>query len=239
VSIGEERLRKKVLTIGLGVLFTIVAIGLLSRPASADSSPTEGSPGSGDTIVYDHSSVLTVVETITYSGGVYTYSYSFTNVETDYIWLFFVYERSLEPVSSLTSFAERTNWNPYYGSIGTRAFIYDARNLDPAITGLVEDDPPDWTFSGTTAYPISVGMSVSGFSFKSSSYDPNPQYYGYELHGNYGVVSGKVSAVGLTCIVSRVIPEVPLGTVMAGAAMLFACLAFIGIKPLKMLRRRL
>ena len=183
------------------MILTLFLVGMLNMGvdlsfASSDNPFDNGSTGTG-TVSYDHWSALTVVETITdLGGGTWKYSYSFINTETDYIWLFWVYTKFT--TSAETTFVEKPGWMVIGYDINTVHSIYDARNLDPGLTWLVGTWPPDWTPAGTTGDPISVGMSVSGFSFQANVYDPSPKYYGYELHGNYGVVTGKVSAVGLT-----------------------------------------
>ncbi|MFX0108364.1 MAG: hypothetical protein ACFE7R_08780 [Candidatus Hodarchaeota archaeon] len=158
------------------------------------------------TVHYDHWSIVTIVETITdLGGGTWKYSYKFTNTETDYIWTFAVY--TTFDISTPTTFAEKSEWAIDILDIDKVIPIYDARNLDSAITWLIGTWPYDWTELGTTEDPISISLSVSGFSFLATVYDPSPKYYVYELHGNWGGNTGKVSAVGLT------VPVVVLATI--------------------------
>lgn len=186
----------------LSTATTLVVVGLFvaSIPTYAYIDNPFDNPGDSEnsgTIFYDHWSVLAVVETITdIGGGTWKYSYEFTNTETDYIWLFWVYTTFY--TSAPTTFVEKPNWVIDIYDIEYVHPIFDARNLDSGITQLIGAYPADWTWQGTTADPIYIDMTVSGFSFQANVYDPRPKYYGYELHGNYGAVTGNVSAVGLT-----------------------------------------
>ncbi len=143
---------------------------------------------------YDHWSVLNVVETVTdLGGGVYKYSYAFTNTETSSIWHFGVWTNFSAGTTTQTTFSEMpTTWNADGHPI-TDAGDYDARNIDPNITWLSHTWDNPWPSSPN---PIAIGASVSGFSYHTNVLDTSPKYYYYEIYGSY-LSGGCVTAVGL------------------------------------------
>jgi hypothetical protein len=169
----------------------LVFLFITSLPALADGA-----------IQWDHWSPLTVGETITdIGGGNYKYEYSFVNTDISPIIAFAVY-LTFE-AQQTTIFSTHPDWNRVlcFAPMNVVAPTLDARNLDPAIIGLVYIDNgrqyvthTEWPYE--TA--IKPGEYASGFSFIASVYDSSPKYYCYELFPYPTGLGGKVAAVGLT-----------------------------------------
>ncbi len=157
-------------------------------------------------IDWDYWSPLEVVETISDIGeGDFLYEYSFENVDSSPIWSFAIYttENMGTMIEPQDSFSGYTNWvGPYYYDIKSVDSVYDARNLDSNIIGIVASSNEQGG-GGNPIYSIPVNSTASGFSYICDVYDPNPKYYCYNTIASgppnyqYGG-DGKVAAVGTT-----------------------------------------
>ena len=180
-----------------------LALGPLAGPALADStSPLhrdEGAPGGGD-VQWLYWSPLCVEETITdVGGGMFEYSYRFTNVDTNHIWHFIVYMR-LADLENSSTWATHPMWGQETRDLGNTHENYDARNLDPTLVMTASTWSPDWP---NPKDPIVPGEMVAGFTFLAPGLDPEPKYYAYEtVENGWAGWNGNtdfLAAVGLTC----------------------------------------
>jgi hypothetical protein len=230
-------LEKKALKIGLGVLFAIVAIALLSQTGSAaqvnntDDTITHGSPTTvvlgttyGDNCVWENG-----------FDGYYGWGYETFVLNWPGGWL---------EIQCYDRF--------WYGDFYSVNIVDTATGTIKSVVFTTPEVETDYHHS-CTGYPWSSYHTGLGSTYSDGTYRIclEPGTYEFmvkdELFPQLFVEGGRTeidtwSPAGYY-IVFRLpttpIPEVPLGTVMAGAAMLFACLAFAGVKPLKMFRRRL
>ncbi len=157
-------------------------------------------------ITWEYDSPLTVTETITdIGGGDYQYEYSFENVDTSPIWMFGVYlkfDATPDSTFDIEPTTEPGGWwvGPYYFLIEQYEPVFDGRNLDSNITGLINSSNEAGA-GGNPVVSITSGEFASGFSFMSSVYDATPKYYFYCAIGTeapWESESGKVTAVGTT-----------------------------------------
>jgi hypothetical protein len=172
-----------------------------------------------NTINWNYSSPLNVIETITnLGGGSYQYEYSFINVDTSPIWNIGIYT-TFGGTANVTNFTGYPTWGSATDAITDVLPEYDARNLDPSILEV----PHTWTMPWEDPVTsIQVGASVSGFSFTAPTYDASPKYYSYEtLASGYTQTNGtgNVAAVGQT------IPEP-------------TTIALLGLGALSLIRRK-
>ena len=222
-------MKKIVVLTSVIFLVGVLSIGFTVSPVAAADDAVPGVP-SGDSVSYDHWSVLNVFETITdMGGGTYKYSYEFTNTEPTAIWHFGVW--TTFSTGAVTTFDQTGTW-PVHDShdINAVATEYDARNLDPPIIWLSHTHDSGFP---TSPNPIPVGAYVSGFSFTASVLDGSPKLYYYEIYGSYAVTDpeGKLTAIGITVPGDFfVIPEVPFGTAMTFLGMFIALIGFAGFK---------
>jgi hypothetical protein len=190
-------LRKSLLACVAMSVFVMVALTLVISGASAADpiDPARG-PGGNDPLLWHHSSMATLQETIgDLGGGQYLYSYVLTNGDTAGIWHFGVYTRwetSAPTALSMSSWIS----NPHRLSDTTDQYV--ATNVDPNLTYVATSWGPNWYPTGISSNPLGVGSSASGFSFIMSVYDPTPKLFFYELQGEYAYNSQYVAAVGYT-----------------------------------------
>jgi hypothetical protein len=176
-------------------MFVIPSVRCASPPID---NPVHGQ-NSTSSVVYNHTSLLSVFETITpLAGGIWRYSYEFTNKEPTAIWHFGVWT-TFQGGDSATAktFDQMIPYGTWIAAgVNITGVIspYDARNLDPQITWLSSTWDNPWPNSPN---PIPAGAFVSGFAFNATVLDKRPKYYYYEIYGSY-IPNGVLTAVGLT-----------------------------------------
>ena len=172
---------------------------LFAQPLFAVS-PMDGATDKGTNgITWLYDSPLTVFEEITpIEGGLYRYSYSFLNTDTNNIWHFNVFTR-FEVQLPATPFTEFQMWNAWYAEIDWANPVYDGRSLDPEIISSGQTwygNGPDYPYPD---HAIPTGTFVEGFSFIGTEMDPSPKVYFYEtLESGHALDTGFVAAVGMT-----------------------------------------
>jgi hypothetical protein len=243
VSKGERISLKKKLTIGLGVLFAIVAIGLMSHSASASAPDLNYDPAAA------HASTVPVTLGYEYYGAC-DWAVAFAGSQG---WSYDVYEVTLAAPTTFQIHVYDCCWVGDFYSVwivdtttGTTVkrfcFLGGAANTPevqtdyhhscvyfPTHTGLGTVLSDDW-IGGISLPAGTYDFMVRDELFQELMSEPTQPLDGWSPAG---------FTIGFYAAGTHPVPEVPLGTVMAGAAMLFACIAFAGIKPLKMFRRRL
>jgi len=194
---------------GLFLISSLLIISLSGMASAVNPVVTDQTRGPGNTMHSNHTSVLSVTETITnLEDDYYQYSYSFINTENKPIWHFLV-ETPFPITDDVTPFNGKLSMNAGFFELNSPNIhnIYDARNLD----GSLLMGANTWTNSfQDELQSIQVGESVSGFSYIAATYDPGPKLYAYETIDNYAVNSGKVTAYGNTSTsTTHNIPEFP------------------------------
>lgn len=183
----------------LNTMLISLVIIFASQPLLA-ASPMEGTHSKdADGLAWLYDSPLTVFEEITpIGGGLYKYSYSFSNTDSNHIWHFAVFT-NFEVLLPATSFSEFPLWNTSRLNVQYIEPTYDPRNIDPNIIGAgntwlgYEPSHPN------PDNPIPPETFVEGFSFIGTELNPNPKYYLYEtVESGYAQYTGFVAAVGLT-----------------------------------------
>jgi len=184
-------------------LLVLVAIALPLIAVAADERSPSDRGGSEPEITravnYLYESPLVVWEEITdIGGGLYLYSYSFQNVDSNHIWFFGVWTE-FYGVAFNTTFDGHPEWSGGAYDVADILEVYDARNLDPDIVMDANTWGPGWP---NTTDPINPGDSVEGFSYTAPVYDDSPKWYFYEtIESGYAGDTGYVAAVGLTGVV--------------------------------------
>jgi hypothetical protein len=192
------------------VLMLVVVVALIFAGVNvfALGSGPIGPGAGGGALASNHSSFLNVTETITPMGdGSYKYAYDFVNNDSFGVWFFGVYTKEpttmLDPVNNLEAV-----WNVDHADLTQVAACYDARNIDPTLTGVVYSWSPGPYGGGL--YPVLPGGSGTGFYFKTDVYDPSSKLYFYESIGNFAQENGgKVAGFGFTPGINPVVPEWP------------------------------
>jgi hypothetical protein len=188
-------------------VITLVSLILTTANVFALGSGPIGPGAGGGALASNHSSFLNVTETITsMGGGGYKYAYNFVNNDSVGVWFFGVYTKQpttmLAPVSNLEAV-----WNVDHADLTQVAACYDARNVDPTLTGVVYSWSPGPYGGGL--YPVLPGGSGTGFYFKMDTYDPSSKLFFYECNGSFAQETGKVAGFGYTPGTNPVVPEWP------------------------------
>ena len=194
----SKKIKTKAVALAICIVFLMAMSGIVSAMSPNDDpvSTKLDKEISVRAVSYDHWSVINVVETITdLGGGMWQYSYEFTNTESAPSWHFYVWTTFDAGTNTQTTFDQTPSWTANGHDINAVITEYDARNLDPGIIWMSQTWAPSWPNSPDS---IPVGAYVSGFTYIANVYDPSPKYYGYETHGNYAGNMGYITAVGLT-----------------------------------------
>ena len=160
---------------------------------------------------------LTVVESIeSLGGGVWEYTYSFTNDDPDAIWHFLLYTAFDTVSATATGFPNNAG-----ASIDLTAVAepYDPHNIDPLLTDSTNMwypsfGGPDGLFNGSPAT----------LTFQATVFDESPKLFAYEtiVSGYAGDSFGPAGEQGMVAAIGYT------GAVPAPPAALVACGLFLG-----------
>lgn len=148
-------------------------------------------------VVWLYDSRVDLMEEITDLGnGLFLYTYSFENTDSNNIWSLAVFT-TFEIQGPLSIWPDHIFWSNWIDNDQNSMLPqFDLRCLDPAIIAHAST----WAeYFENTNDPIAPGATVGGFSFIGEVFDNSPKYYHYQTveEGN-AYYTGVLAAVGQT-----------------------------------------